>query len=92
MIPSNLCDYNDAYIVVSGTTTITGEGAPGNAKQLDERNKGVMFKNYAPFTNCLSEINNTLIDNAKDIDVVMPMFNLMKYSANYSKTSRSLQR
>ena len=49
-----------------------------------------MFKNYAPFTNCISKINNTQVDNAKDIDIVMPMYNLIEYSDNYSKTSGSL--
>ena len=52
--------------------------------------KKVIFKNCAPFTNCISEINNTQIDNAKDIDIVMPMYNLKEYSNNYLKTSRIL--
>ena len=83
--------YNDAYILVSGTITITGAGADDAAKRLDERNKVVIFKNCAPFTDCISEINNTQIDNVKYIDAVMPMYNLVKYSDNYSKTSGSLQ-
>ena len=58
--------------------------------QADERDKGVIFKNCAPFTNCISEINNTQIDNAKDIDIVMPMYNLIEYSDNYAKTTGSL--
>ena len=58
--------------------------------KADERDKGVAFKNCAPFTKCISEINNTQIDNAKDFDIVMPMYNLIKYSDNYSKTSGSL--
>ena len=86
MLRSSLCDYSDAYILVSGTITITGAGADDAAKRLDERNKGVIFKNCAPFTDCISEINNTQIDNAKYIDVVMPMYNLIEYSDNYSKT------
>ena len=49
-----------------------------------------MFKNYAPFTNCISKINNTQVDNAKDIDIVMAMYNLIEYSDNYSETSGSL--
>ena len=57
---------------------------------LDERNKGVAFKNCAPFINCISEINNTQIDNAKDIDIVRPMYNLIEYSNNYAKTSGRL--
>ena len=71
-------------ILVKGTITITG------AKRLDERNKSAIFKNCAPFTKCISKINNTEIDNAQDIDIVMPMYNLIEYSDNYSKTSGSL--
>ena len=52
--------------------------------------KRVIFKNCAPFTNCISKINNTDIDNAKYIDIVMPMYNLIEYSDNYSKTSGRL--
>ena len=59
-------------------------------KRLDERNKGVTFKNCAPFTKCINTINNTEIDNAKYIDIVMPMYNLTEYNDNYSKTSGSL--
>ena len=57
---------------------------------VDGRDKGVAFKNFAPFTNCISEINNTQVDNAKDIDIVMPVYNLIEYSDNYAKTSGSL--
>ena len=90
MLRSNLCDYADAYIFVKGTITITGHGDDDAARQADERDKGVIFKNCAPFINCKTEINNTEIDNAKDIDIVMPMYNLIEYSNNYSKTSGSL--
>ena len=90
MLRSNLCDYADAYILVKGTITITGAGNDDAAKRLDERNKGVIFKNCAPFTKCISRINNTDIDTAQDIDIVMPMYNLIEYSHNYSKTSGSL--
>ena len=58
--------------------TITGAGADNAAKRLDERNKGVIFKNCAPFTDCISEINNNKTDNAKCLDVVMPMYNLIE--------------
>ena len=58
--------------------------------EADERNKGVTFKNCAPFTKCISRINNTDIDNAHDIDIAMPMYNLIEYSDNYSKRSGSL--
>ena len=95
MLRSNLCDYADAYILVKGTITITGNaGAPEGrtgaqllaARNADERDKGVIFKNCAPFTKCIS----TEIDNAQDIDIVMSMYNLVEYSDNYSKTSGSL--
>ena len=90
MLKSSLCDYSDAYILVKGTITITGAGDDAAARQADERNKGVVFKNCAPFTNCISEINNTQVGNAKDIDIVMPMYSLIEYSDNYVKTSGSL--
>ena len=90
MLKSSLCDYSDAYILVKGTITITEAGADAAARQADERDKGVRFKNCAPFANCISEINNTQVDNAKDIDIVMPMYNLIEYSNNYAKTSGSL--
>ena len=86
MLKSSLCDYSNAYILVSGTITITGARADDAARGVDERNKGVICKNCAPFTDCVSEINNTQIDNAKYIDVIIPMYNLIKYSDNYSKT------
>ena len=85
-----MCDYSEAYILVSGTIRITGAGADHVATQVDERNKGVTFKNCAPFTNCISEINNTQIDNVKYTDVVLPLYDLIEYSNNYSKTLGSL--
>ena len=85
-----MCDYSEAYILVSGTIRITGTGADHAATQVDERNKGVTFRNCAPFTNCISEINNTQIDNVKYTDVVMPLYDLIEYSNNYSKTLGSL--
>ena len=90
MLKSNLCDYTDAYILVKGKITITGAGDDATARQADERDKAVAFKNCAPFNNCISEINNTQLDNAKYIDIVMPMYNLIEYSNNYSKRSGSL--
>ena len=83
MLRSNLCDYADAYILVKGTITITGAGDDAAARQADERNKGVTFKNCAPFTKFISRINNVDIDNARDIDIVMPIYNLIEYSDNY---------
>ena len=81
MLRSNLCDYADAYILVKRTITITGTGNDDAAKRLDEENKGLIFKNYAPFTKCISRINNA--DSAQDIDIVMPMYNQIEYSDNY---------
>ena len=86
MLRTSLCDYNDAYILVNGTITITAAGDNDAARRLDERNRGVIFNNCVPFTDCISEINNTQIDNTKYIDVVMPMHNLIEYSDNYLKT------
>ena len=62
MLRSNLCDYADVYILVKGTITITGKGDDVGARQTDERDKSVTFKNCAPFTKCISRINNTDID------------------------------
>ena len=90
MLRSSLCDYADAYILVKGTITITGAGDDAAARPEDERNKGVISKNWAPFIKCISKINDMEIDNAQDIDIVMPMYNLIEYSDNYSKTSGSL--
>ena len=88
MLKSSLCDYSDAYILVKGTITANNTAAAGAA--ANNTNKKVIFKGCAPFTNCVSEINNTQIDNAKDIDIVMPMYNLIGYSDNYAKTTGSL--
>ena len=90
MWKSSLCDYSDAYILVKGKITITGAGANAAATQADERDKGVAFKNCAPFTSCKSDINNLEIDYCQDIDIVMPMYNLIEYNDNYAKSSGSL--
>ena len=83
MLKPSLCGYSDAYILVKGTISVNNTAAAGAA--VNNTNKKVIFKNCAPFTNCISEINNTQIDNAKDIDIVMPMYNLIEYSDNYEK-------
>ena len=88
MLKSSLCDYSDAYILVKGTISVNNTAAVGDAVNNDD--KKVIFKNCAPFTNCISEINNTQVDNAEDIDIVMPMYNLIEYSDNYAKTTGSL--
>ena len=76
--------------LAKGKITITGAGDDAAARQADERDKGVAFKNCAPFTNCISEINNTQIYNCKASDIVMSLYNLLEYSDNYAKTSASL--
>ena len=90
MLKSSLCEYSGAYILIKGKITITGAGDDAAAKQADERKKGVAFKNCASFIICISEINNTQIDDCKDIDIIMPMYNLIEYSDNYAKTSGRL--
>ena len=84
MLRLDLYDYSNEYIIVKGDIAVT---APDNAK----RNKVVTFKNNASFINCISKVHRIQIDNAEDLDVVMPMYNLLKYSKNYKKTTRSLQ-
>ena len=83
MLRSSLCDYSDAYIVVKGTITVT--------RQLlfVLYDKQLAFKNNALFTSCISKINNTLIDDAEDLDIVIPMYNLLEHSKNYRKTTGS---
>ena len=80
VIKSDLCDYSDTYFLVTGNITATGGGA----------NTRVAFKNCAPFTKCITHINDEHVDDANDLDIVMPMYNLVEYSDNYSDTSGSL--
>ena len=88
MLRSSLCDYSDAYILVKGNITVNNTAAA----DADGNNtcKKVIFKNCAPFTDCISKINNIKENNGKDIDIVMAMYNLIEYSNNYSKASGSL--
>ena len=88
MLRSGLCDYSEVYILVKGTITVPNTGT---AATPNNKNKKVIFKNCAPFTDCVSEINNKGIDYAKDIDEVMPMYNLIEYSDTDSKISGSLR-
>ena len=90
MLKSSLCDYSDAYIHVKGTITVVGAGATVEASNTERNDKQAIFKSWTSFTDCISKINNTQVDNVEDLDVVIPMYNLIKYSDNYSKTSRSL--
>ena len=84
MLRSDLCDYADAYILINGTITVAG-----NAPR-DRQNRPVILKNDAPFISCITRINGELIENVNDLDVVMPMYNLLEYSENYRKTTGSL--
>ena len=86
MLRSYLCDYSDAYIVVKGDIIVRKATA---RNLIDTRNRFLAFKNNAPFTNCISKVNNVLIENAEDLDIVMPMYNLIEYSKNYRKTTGS---
>ena len=106
MLRSDLCDFNDAYIVVKGNIILNKKAftaddieelnvAAANATATNTVNndafgeKKLVFKNNAPFINCISKINGLKIDNAEDLDVVMPMYNLLEYSKNYKKTTGS---
>ena len=83
MLRSSLCDYSDTYILIKGTITTINTAAqdqPNNGA-----NRKAIFKNLTPFTKCISKI--TQVDDAYDIDVVMPINNVIEYSDNYSKTS-----
>ena len=84
MLRSDLCDYSDAYVWVKGKATVTNPN--GNANF----NKELTLKNNAPFISCISKINGELVENAEDLGIVMPMYNLLEYSKNYEKTSGSL--
>ena len=84
MLKSDLYDYSDAYIVVKGEITVEGDN------DANKRNKNLAFKDNAPFINSISKINGVKIYNAEDLDVVMPMYNLLEYSKNYRKTTGSL--
>ena len=84
MLRSDLCDYSDAYVWVKGKITVTNPNDNANF------NKELTLRNNAPFISCISKINGELVENAEDLDIVMPMYNLLQYSKNYEKTSGSL--
>ena len=101
-LESNLCDYSDAYILVTGNITVTrtiaaaaaaaaaAAGGDPQRKQPLYAATQVVFKNCAPFKDCRTEINDTFVDYADFINIAMPMYNLIEYSDNYSGTSGSL--
>ena len=76
MSKSSLCDYSDVYILLIVAITFTAQGAHTAAMQADRDNKQVILKNFALFTDCITETNNTKVDKGKDLDVVMSMYNL----------------
>ena len=84
MLISDLCDYVDAYVLVNDTILVNG------LNPRDRQNTPVILQNNAPFVSCITKINNELIENADDVDIVMPMYNLLEYSENYRKTIGSL--
>ena len=88
-LESNLCDYSDAYILVTGNITVTRTiaAAGGNVQGKQPLNAAtqVVFKNCAPFEDCRTEINDTFVDYANFINIIMPMYNLIEYSDNYSE-------
>ena len=84
MLRTDLCNFSVAYIVVKGDITLEGDN------DANKRNKNLAFKYNAPFINCVSKINAVKIDNAEDLDLVMPMYNLLEYSKNYKKNNGSL--
>ena len=86
MLRSSLCDHSDAYIIVKETITVANTASQDAAQNVGDKKK-VIFKNCTSFTNYISRTNNAQVDYAYDIDVIMPMYNLIKYSNNYSKTS-----
>ena len=87
MLRSNLCDYSDAYILFKGTNTVTGPGANNSANNItDKQNRPLILKNNAPFGSCITRINDELIEDANDLDIAIPMYNLLEYSKNYRKT------
>ena len=91
MLRSNLCDYSDAFILVKGIITVTALGANNGANDIrDKKNRQLILKSNAPFVSCITRFNGELIEDADDLDIVMPMYNLLEYSKNDRKTIGSL--
>ena len=84
MLRSDLCGYNEAYVLVKGIVTVIGKIIK------TEKNRDIVLKNNAPFISCISKINGALIENAEDSDVLISLYNLFRYSKNYRKTTDSL--
>ena len=84
MLRSDLGNLNDAYIGVKGIATVSADG-----RDKGKMNRQVILKNNAPFISCISKINDVLVENAEDLDTVMPLYSFLKYNKNYSKTFAS---
>ena len=84
MLRSSLCDYSDAYILVKGTITVNGV-VNGAENDITRRNRPLILKNNSPFVSFITRINGELIEDADDLDIVIPMYNLLEYSKNYRK-------
>ena len=89
MLRSDLCDYSDAHILVNGTIAVNGI-VNGAENEIIRRNRPLILKNNASFVSCITRINGELIEDADDLNVVIPMYNLLEYSKNYRKTIGSL--
>ena len=89
-LESSLCDYSDAYILVTGNIAVKRRNATDTADIALGATTQVAFKNCAPFGKCSTEIDGTFVDEANFINITMPMYNLIEYSGNYSDTSESL--
>ena len=88
IIRSDLCDYADAFLLVNGTITVTAAAGANDIR--DKKNRKLILKNNAPFVSCITRINGELIEDAGDLDIVMPVYNLLEYSRSYRKTIGSL--
>ena len=85
MLKSSLWDYSDVYILVKGTITVVGQRADTAVIAPDRNDKEVILKNCPMFSNRISTINNIQVDNAKDLHIVMAIYNLIEYIYNYTK-------
>ena len=91
MSRSDLCDYSDAYILVSGKITVEADHIGARVDEnRDRKNRPLILKNNASFVSCITKNNNEFIEDADDLHIVMPMYNLLEYSKNYRKTIGSL--
>lgn len=89
MLNSSLCDCSFMHILLKKTITVAGEGVDAAAIESDGNNNQVVLKNYTPFTDCISEINSTKVDNVKHLDVIMGIYNLIEFTNSYGKISES---